>query len=747
MSSEAGKTWRRLASGTLENALFLLFLCVCVVAVTWPWARGFGDSFAAHQDPPLHAWKVWNVAAAVLQGHLRPPGIDLNAYYPHSGSLFYESLYWPQGVAAAPVLAITGNPVLAFHLSYLFFWALSGVCFKLMMQELGAGKAAACLGGLVFAIMPYRTGYVVEFNMQLCFALPLMVWALARWTRTCRILPAALAAAGASAALCLQAASELYQAVFFAMGLPFVALALGRGRWREWLGSRRFWVSAAAAAMVAAVVAGPLLAPFAGQLGNSVARGLEEVSLHELEPFSYLASAKHMRWCALPHLAVKEREICVYPTLAVAFAAAAWMTVRFFRHWRDSGPWERGLRLARAVLFLSFLAWTAVGLAAGGLGAMAPVYAWLPVPLAVLSLAIPAVSACRGERERLLDGLCGAALFAFLMGLGPVLAPLGHEWNLESPLYMALYGSLPFLQGFRVVARFGIVVLLFAVAAATLACDAVLRTARRCGGWRGAAIRLGVAAGMALTVAESVPLPLPGRLRGTPLEVELLDALAARGDAPVALAVFPGVHRTFDSLAMFRIAGTDPDRLLVMAWGGATPPFTKRYMANYRSLGHGKPEKLHRQLASLWPECRLLIHKKDFKARYPAASRRQEILDDLRKIADPEAGDGDFSLWRLRPLPPSREVDKFIRSDLLAARPVLRFRVVPGEDCPAAVDVTLDGDPVDRLSVPSGGTAFRLDLGTPRHHPVAPNHLHFSSGIPVSIEDFRCEARLPEKAP
>ena len=736
---------RRPRAGLLRaiggDLALLLFLAVCIVAITWPWAAGFAHSFANHWDPPLHAWKVWNMADAILQGRIRPPGSDLNAYFPNSGSLYYESLYWPQGIAAAPVLALTGNPVLAFHLSYLFFWALSGVCFRRMLLEFGAGRAAALLGAVVFALFPYRTGYVVEFNMQLCFGLPLFLLFVARWARTRRPLHAALAAG----ALCLQASSELYQAVFLALCMPFVLLALLRGRWREWLSSRRFWLSVAAAAAVCLAFVLVLFRPYLEQLDDSVSRPIREIARHALEPFSYLASRKQMRWSLMPPLLVKEREICVYPTLAVLLAALAWTGLRFRARFAPGAcpRAERGLRAARAALFALFLVATGAGTAAGGLGPFAAPYAWTPVAIALLSLAIPLVAAYRDDRDRLLDGLCGAAAFAFLMGLGPEIGPLDGEWSVDSPLFLALYRASPVLHGFRVVARFGIVVLIFLVASAAFAWDDLLRAFGRGTGRRAAAIRWAWAPALALVLFESVPLPLPPPRRGTPLDVPVLDALPGGPDAPVALLTVPATHREFDSMYMFRVSGANPDRMMVMSWGGAFPRFTKTIRSDYRALSRN-PEPLREHLSRLWPECFLLLREADFRAVYPEPERRAAIRAGIGRIADPIAAGGGFELFRLRPPPPSTYVAKAVRSDFVRSLPGMAFRIVPAPDdagVPAAatVSVTFNKAPVAVLSVPPEGASYSLPLDPRRCTPVNPDLVRFDADRPVSVEDFRLE--------
>ena len=725
-----------------ENLLFFIFLSICVVAITWPWANGFCNAFANHWDPPLHAWKVWNMADSLLHGHIRPPGVNLNAYYPSSGSLYYESLYWPQGIVAAPVLAATGNPVLAFHVSYLFFWAFSGLCFRWLLLELGTSRLAASLGALLFTIIPYRTGYIAEFNMQLCFGIPLFLLFTLRWCRTQRPLDAAFAAA----AICLQAASELYQAVFSCLCMPFVILALFRHRWREWLSSRRFWLSIAVAGGVILFFVLILFLPYLGQLDHSVSRRLSEVANHELEPFSYLASRRHMRWSLFPAFPVKQDEICVFPTSAIFIVAFSLLLARLAAHLSSPGTSraERVLRVLRAAAFGLFLLATLARTIAEIPEVLAEAYAWLPVVIALLSIAIPVVSTYRDNTDRFMDGMCGAATFAYLMSLGPKLTVNDGLSPIDNPLFIGLYGASSILHGFRVVARFGIVVLFFLVIAASVEWDRFLQAAAK-KGRRAAMIGLALIPFLSLVVMESVPNPndiVPKRV-GTPITLPFLANLTEKRDEPLVLATIPGWDRHFDAMNMFRIAGADSNKLLVMSWGGAYPRFSRLAMRNYGYLT-SRPDKFLRQFASIWPECHLLVNWADLAISLPDDAERNAFRDTILKIADPVHDDGRYALMRFHRLPPNRIVEKWFRPDMKDAFPFASFRIVPdppngeaGATDEVSVSVSLNHVPIDNLSVADGGQDFTVRLPDIKPDYVLPFCLVFESNRPISVESFR----------
>ena len=127
-----------------QAPLVLLLLAGAILAITWPWAANFATATFDHWDPPFHAWKLELVARSILAGHLLPPDGNTNVYYPHPGTLYFEALHWPQAVVAAALFGLTNfNSLLVYHLVLVFFWALSGLCFWMLLHALGATRGAA----------------------------------------------------------------------------------------------------------------------------------------------------------------------------------------------------------------------------------------------------------------------------------------------------------------------------------------------------------------------------------------------------------------------------------------------------------------------------------------------------------------------------------------------------------------------------------------------------------------------------
>jgi hypothetical protein len=151
----------------------------------------------------------------------------------------------------SPLDALTRDPVVAFNLTLLLFWAVSGwamsaVTFRLTRRHLAA---------LVFTVCPARLGYNV-FQVQLLFGIPLSVYTLVRFLETQRV----RYLAGLLAVFWLQAMAVVYYGVILGLGLGLVTVQYAALRWRGW-GLRTFLAAAIGAAGLVAALA-PVAWPY-----------------------------------------------------------------------------------------------------------------------------------------------------------------------------------------------------------------------------------------------------------------------------------------------------------------------------------------------------------------------------------------------------------------------------------------------------------------------------------------------------
>ncbi len=105
-------------------------------------------------DTHLYMWTLaWNTHAFIHQ----PLSIfDANIFYPLGNSLAYSENLIGSTLFAAPVLWLTGNPVLAVNVVSLLSIVLCGLGAYVLGRRVGLSPAAAVLTGLVFAFSPPR---------------------------------------------------------------------------------------------------------------------------------------------------------------------------------------------------------------------------------------------------------------------------------------------------------------------------------------------------------------------------------------------------------------------------------------------------------------------------------------------------------------------------------------------------------------------------------------------------------------
>jgi hypothetical protein len=208
----------------LALVLLLAALGVAFGALTSPLGMPSGD----HVD--FYLW-VHQVNAELAEGHwpqLLPDAI-------RGGGHAFPRFYPPLAQAAAAVAyPLTGDIVLASHLSTLAGVLLSAITMFALLRALGAGTLAATLGAAVYCLFPYRaTQLYVRGAFAESWSLawyPLVMLGVVRWGREGRIAwwwPLAVAAT-----LLSHTASSLW--ALPALGLVGLLAAPAFPAWPAW---------------------------------------------------------------------------------------------------------------------------------------------------------------------------------------------------------------------------------------------------------------------------------------------------------------------------------------------------------------------------------------------------------------------------------------------------------------------------------------------------------------------------------
>ena len=561
----AARRWS--GRGAAAGASYVLL----TAAMGLPLLRDFAAAVPGDRaDPVLNAWILWwgTQAAPLTERWWSAP-----AFHPYPGVLAYSEHLLGLLPIAAPVHWLTDSPVVAYNVTFLATFVLSGAGAYVLGKELTGRRDAAWIAGLAYAFAPYRMSQIAHVQVLASFWMPLALAALHRYGREGR--PRWLAAfAGATL---MQGLTNSYYLAYFPV---LVAL------WAIWFSPRPGWWRGVAriggAGLAATLPLVPMLAAYrrlhdeqglARPLSEIVSYGADLTALAGVTP--HLAFWGWLDWSPGP-----EQQLFPGAAIAVLVSAALWRA----RGGRRSPPPEpRGTRVLRT-------AFTALALVGGTLLAVRLAAGPWAVELAGLRLSVTSIDKIGGHvltagiAAFLLSRTCVAAWqrrspFAFYLlaaaalgfcAMGPRPEIGGVAVMSYSP-YRALL-ALPGFEALRVPARFWMPALV------CLSALAALSWARLAGGdGRRRPVLLAVLAA-GLLIDGWVRLPVAPAPAPSPL-------LAARAAGPVA--ELPLGWRDDDAAAMLR--GAAHGQPVVNGYSGHAPPY---YGALARGLAAGRGEVL-----------------------------------------------------------------------------------------------------------------------------------------------------------
>ncbi len=134
------------------------------IALTYPLSTQPASTIAwSDADTDLFMWTLaWDTHAFISQ----PLRIfDANIYFPYAHTLAYSENLIGSAFFAAPVLWLTGNPVLALNVVALLSVLLCGVGAYVLAQRLGLDPGSAFVCGLVFAFAPARFFRITQMHL------------------------------------------------------------------------------------------------------------------------------------------------------------------------------------------------------------------------------------------------------------------------------------------------------------------------------------------------------------------------------------------------------------------------------------------------------------------------------------------------------------------------------------------------------------------------------------------------------
>ena len=550
------------------------------IALTWPLVTALTRSLPWDMGDPVlntwilawsadHLWRFTTGELGAFAGYWHA-----NVFHPAPLALAYSEHLFAEAVLVLPVWAATRNPILCYNLLFLATFVLSGLGTFLLVRDLTGSGRAALVGGLLFALAPYRIGQFSHVQVLAAQWMPFTLYALRRHLET----GSARSLAGFAAAAVAQNLSCGYYLIYFPpFAAAYAALEItARRRWRD----GRLLLRLAAATAAIAACTWPFVQPYLDlrAIGFS-ARGLRTVIGFSADVWSY-ATTHEAQWLwgsrfrAMPKA---EGEIFpgLTPLVLSAFAVAhLCRAVRRAEPATPREPWRRIVAATAALIASVSVAAALTVLVSGGLG----------TSLFGLSLRAATVDEHLLRAGVALAGLLGVsargrrmaariareptawfaafAIAAAALSFGPEVRSGGRLVVPEAP-YRLLYDYVPGVDGLRVPARFAMIVALSLGVLGGLGVRALERL-----GPRGAMTGLACAA---FFVAEAGAAPLP------------LDRyLPAEGAvAPPARLLEPGAPPP-----VYRYVRTLPADAVLAEFPFGARAWEVRYM--YASIAHGR---------------------------------------------------------------------------------------------------------------------------------------------------------------
>lgn len=550
-------------------------------------------------DPVLNTWILWWNSQAVP---LTAEWWNAPAFFPARDALAFSEHLVGLSPLTTPVIWLTDNPLLAYNITVLLTFVLSGMGAYVLALTITKRHDVAFVAGLAYGFAPYRMSQLAHIQVLASFWMPLALAALHRYVAGSRPRWLVLFAA----ATALQGLTNGYYLFYFPVLVAF---------WVLWFAppGRRLAIVAAVGGSLAAVAV--VLLPFLLHYRAVHEHFRLERSLAEAVRYSagiddlLHASVDSVVWGQW--LAGPGHESCLFPGLTgvlLIVAAAVWAREGPGTDGAMKGGLPRPLRLTLTVVAsaLSVVALSRILLGPWRLELLGVVVSTgtlsKPLTLAVYAWSVVALTGpyfrrlARARSPLAFYVLATGAMWVLSFGPAPTLGDV-------EVLYWAPYRWLSLFPGFsglRVPARFAMLAVLCLSAAAAIALARLQA-------------RLGPRAGVLLVALASAGILADGwselRFREPPWP----SVVSAR-DGPGAVLELPLRGSVHEVRAMYR--GVEHRHPVVNGYSGHGPAHTAVLQV---ALRREEPELL-RELAAQG-----VRHVVVFKDRDPARRWRRYV--------------------------------------------------------------------------------------------------------------------------
>jgi hypothetical protein len=236
---------------TRELCLVFAGFLLLTLALTYPQIRHMSTRIGQAYDAEFSIWRLAWIAHQLPRDprHL----FDANIFFPARDTLALSDAILLQGLLGAPLFWIGVPAIAVYNVMLLAAFVASGVAMYVLARDLTGSSIAGWLAGAVFAFAPYRFGHYSHVELLWAWPIPLAIRAFLRLVSLRRTKDAVWL----GVCVALQTWCCLYYAIFLLMALAIMTPVLMVGR------PRREIAALAKPALLAVIVAGALIAPYA----------------------------------------------------------------------------------------------------------------------------------------------------------------------------------------------------------------------------------------------------------------------------------------------------------------------------------------------------------------------------------------------------------------------------------------------------------------------------------------------------
>ena len=205
---------------TLSEAALVVFAFAALALIaTFPLVLHLGRALPGDLGDPLFtSWQLgWD---ADRLRHGLSGFWDAPILFPSRHTVAFAEPMLGIAVFVAPVIWLTGNPILAYDIAFLFSYVLAGAGMSLLARELTGRRGVAFLAGLAFAFAPVRALHISHLQVLAWGWMPIALWGLHRYFAR----RSTFALAVFAAAFTLQALSNGYFLYYLSLAAAFVVV-------------------------------------------------------------------------------------------------------------------------------------------------------------------------------------------------------------------------------------------------------------------------------------------------------------------------------------------------------------------------------------------------------------------------------------------------------------------------------------------------------------------------------------------